>query len=306
MSMGQYELTRIFILPTRHGFAFLGLVIVMILVGSATANNLIYALAFVLFGVYMLAMVATQRNLKRLRIELLECEDSFVGESAKIRLAFLNQSARSRFLIQSQPRKFAARQGAVVNEIPSRSRVVVEVPVQIDRRGVYSVPSLQLGTLYPMGLFWAWSNLSLDGSIYIYPRRLGERELIPDWFGEGAGERQGRWAETQHEDFREHTKYQQGESHHHVDWKAFARHGELLTKRYETTSPQHFFLDWNQVSSLGVEAGLSQMSMWINELREGENSFELQLPSLKIGKGRGWLHGQECLRALARYKAEVS
>lgn len=306
MAGESHELNRIYIIPTRHGLSFFGLVVVMILVGSATANNLIYALAFVLFGVYMLAMIGTQRNLKLMRIELLECEDNFVGEPAKIRLAIANDSARARFLIQCQAKKFAARQAVVTNEVPAKGRIVIEIPVIVDRRGVFEIPQVQIGTLYPMGLFWSWTNLQLKGSLFIYPRRAGDWEIEPEWFGEGVGERQGLWAETQHEDFREHTKYQAGESHHHVDWKAYARHGELMTKRYETTSPQHFLVDWNLVASLGPEAALSQMAQWINQLREGENSFELILPEQKIGKGRGWLHGQECLRALARYKAEAS
>jgi len=306
MAANSIEINRIYILPTRHGFSFFGVVLVMILVGSATGNNLIYSLAFVLFGVFVLTMIATHRNLKKLEVELVQCEDGFAGEGTKIKIAVHNRSEKARFLIQSRAKAHAARQMSLLNEVPPRGRQVVEIPLIIDRRGVYSVPALQIGTFYPLGLFWSWTVLRFDGSIYVYPRRMGDRYLEANWFGEGNGANRGQWAETQHEDFREHTRYLEGESQHHVDWKAFARRGELLTKRYEMKSPQHFVLEWSRVAPLGAEVGLSQLAQWVDELREGDNSFELILPGESIGQGRGWQHGQECLRALARFRAEAA
>lgn len=300
----RHKIDRIYIVPTRHGLAYLGVFIVMILVAAGTGNNLIYGLAFVLFAIFFLAMIATHRNLKALEVELLDCEDGFANEIAKVRLTLANPARRPRFLIQSRTRKFSVAEKSEVQELASGARIVVEVPLVIGQRGEYPIPQVQVSTIYPLGLFVAWTNLKLEGHLFVFPKREGKRRLQPHDNGEGAGDLRGRWAETQHEDFREHTRYQSGESHHHVDWKAFARRGQMLTKRYEATSPEHFVLEWQSVLNLGREPALSQMSEWLATLQNGDHSFEMRLPGMNSGRGRGRTHARQCLRALARFPGE--
>jgi uncharacterized protein (DUF58 family) len=296
------KVERLYILPTGHGYAVLALNVIFILVAASSGNNAVYILGFVMFAVYLLAMLATHFNLRALEIELVDINDGFAGESAHVTLALTNPSAKPRFLVMTQFRVDPRALHSVKDELPPKARTLVNVNLTRNERGVFSLPALQISSVYPLGLFRTWTRIHLAATFFIYPRREEFISLATTDTGEGTGDFRGGSQDTQHEDFREHKRYEAGESHLHVDWKAFARRGELLTKRFETSAPRHFILEWHRVSHLGLESALSQLSQWIEELRHTDMSFEMRLPGVALAPGRGWNHGQICLRELARYK----
>lgn len=302
MAQAAIKLDRLFIVPTSHGLSVLMLNVIFILVAAASGNNSVYILAFIMFGVYLLAMVATHVNLKALEVELVEAGDGFVGEAAKITFAIRNPSVKPRFMIRAVFRSTKSSTPALQEELMTKAKTLFYVSLVKDARGVYKLPAIQFSSVYPIGLFRAWATIKLDTNFFVYPKREGTLALGLGGVGKGSGSSSGGQMDTRHEDFREHKRYEVGESHHHVDWKAYARTGNLLTKRYETSAPQHFVLDWKMVAHLGTEPGLSQMAIWVEELRNGDLSFEIRLPGISIGAGRGWAHGQECLRQLAKFK----
>lgn len=301
-----FKIERLYIVPTSHGLAVLGLNVIFILVGAASGNNAVYILAFVMFGVYLLAMVSTHVNLKALEIELVDAGDGFAGEAAQVTFAVNNPSAKPRFMLNAVFRPARSGLATLQEEILMKGRTLVNVSLMKDTRGVYPLPPIRISSVYPLGLFRVWTTIHLPSNFYVYPKRSGSLELGTSDAGQGGGDHRGGNRDTQHEDFKEHKRYEIGESHHHVDWKAFARSGEMLTKRYETAAPRHFVLDWKRVAHLGIESGLSQLAKWIEELRKSDLSFEVRLPGVIVESGRGWAHGRKCLRELARFKGEAA
>jgi uncharacterized protein (DUF58 family) len=289
---------RLYILPTRHGFVFLAIIILMILVAASSGNNLIYMLGFCLLSIYMFAMVLTNLNLKGLEFEIIEVSDGFAGEAAHVRIGVSNRENRPRYFLET---KWKISKTIEVNTIKPKGQTIITQVLKIDARGVYELPPLRVSTIYPLGLFRAWSVLRLKTSVYIYPQRKGERQLRATSALIGSGPQSANQFFDQHDDFREHSRFQLGESHNHVDWKAFARRGELLTKKYQTNSPHHFVLNWQSVSDLGMEDGLCQLAHWLEDLRTGDQSFEMRLPDCQIGSGKGFKHGETCLRELAKF-----
>lgn len=300
------KIDRLYILPTSHGLAVLALNVIFVLVGAASGNNSVYIMAFVMFGVYLLAMVATTVNLKALEVELVDAGDGFAGEAAKITFAIHNPSSKARFMLKAIFRPAKLSLPTLQEEIITKGRTLISVSLVKDTRGVYILPPVQLSSVYPLGLFRTWVNVHLPVNFYVYPKRIGSIELGMSDAGTGGGDFRGGNTDTRHEDFREHKRYETGESHHHVDWKAFARGGEMLTKRYETSAPRHFILDWKRVAHLGTEAGLSQMAKWIEDLRKQDISFEVRLPGIHVVPGSGWGHGQDALRELAKFRGEAA
>lgn len=55
---------KIFILPTRQGLIFALLVCAMVMAGINYQNSLVFALAFLLASLFMVAMLHTYRNLR--------------------------------------------------------------------------------------------------------------------------------------------------------------------------------------------------------------------------------------------------
>lgn len=301
-AQGPLKIERLYILPTSHGLVVLVLNTILILVAASSGNNSVYTLGFVMFGVYLLTMIATHINLKNLSVEVVEVIDGYAGEAAQVVLSFDNSNHKTRFLIRARFRDQADFTAVVKEEVLSNSRGLLTVSLVKDLRGVYPLPSMQISSIYPMGLFRTWVNLSFKENIFIYPKRHGQLALSAADAGVGHGVHRGGRLDSQHEDFREHKRYEQGESHHHVDWKAYARSREMLTKRYETAAPLHYNLDFRRLIHLGTELALSQLAQWIEDLQNQESSFELHLPGQQIPSGRGRQHGQMALRELAKFK----
>lgn len=292
---------RVYILPTIHGVAFLGLIVVMILVAAASGNNLVYGLAFTLFAVFMLVMINTNANLKGLEVEVADNQEAFARETSSLQLVLINNKGRSRFLIRGQARKIGVGDGDVTGEVQPGGRAIVQVPLRFETRGVFSHVQLNISTVYPLGLFRAWTSLNLKGPFFIYPERKGDANLPLKQQGQFQGEGRAEGMDSNPEDFREHSRYINGESQHRVDWKAYARHGEMLSKRYGQASPRHVVLDWKLVQHMGLEAALSQLAFWISALQDTPNSFELRLPEAHLKSGQGERHARLCLRRLAEF-----
>lgn len=273
----------------------------MIVVGAGSGNNLVYSLAFLLLGIAMLTMIATNYNLKGVELELLQIEDGFADETAVIYLSLRQNSARSRHYFRVFARGPRRPLITVIETVQPRTGRAFGVSVPLAERGICPVPMIQIETIYPLGFFRAWKWVRPEGQIFVFPRRQGLQPLPMPSAGEGMGLIAADSRETHHEDFREHAKYLPGQSQHHVDWKAFARRGVMLTKKYDTTVPEHFVLRWQDVPGSSDESRLEQLSRWIDDLAKTDGSFELQLPNAQteIGQGAGFV--KQVLRRLAQF-----
>jgi len=90
---------RVFILPTRHGLLFAGVLLLM-LVGSINyALSLGFVLTFLLVGLGLNAMIYTFRNLARLSVSGGRVQPVFVGDTASFPVHLENPGHISRHAI---------------------------------------------------------------------------------------------------------------------------------------------------------------------------------------------------------------
>lgn len=295
---------RLYILPTGHGLVFFSMIIFMFLIAASTGNNLIYMLAFLLFTVFVVSMLNTHFNLKSLQLELARVEDGYAGDFAILHFVIKNplKSRRFRFLIKMRQQGYTDDE--LIYEVAPRGQELAHLQMRLDKRGIFRVPKITFSTIYPMGLFYAWAVYNFPQQmVHAYPQRAGQGNLSETSRSHQPGEGSSKNEMPQPEDFHEHRRYQTGESQHHIDWKAYARSRELLTKRYSSPSLKHYHLHWQAVQNLGLEPGLSQLSQWIWELERKGHSFDLHLPDKVIRFTGQPEHAQDCLRELASFKA---
>ncbi len=286
-----------YILPTRFGWIYFGLLIVMVLSAATYNNNLAYILVFVCFGAAMVSMVLTYQHLGQVKMRFLRANDGFAGEPLRLHYEIENRSERALYGIQVQLQK--SDQDAYVEIIGPKQVKTVEVSLIFPQRGMYLVPKTWVSTVYPLGLFRAWRSLNTLESVYVYPKPEGE-SLRDEYIGlqEGA-ERISQSQSNEKVDFFEHKPFQTGESKHHINWKLFARFGILVTKSFvgEESSILKIQLDENLRQ---VEKSLSQLSKWIVEAKGKNQAFELHIGQHVIVALESRT-AREALRALARY-----
>ena len=92
---------RIFILPTKQGYAFGGTLLVLLLASINYALSLGFVLTFTLASMAGVAMLHTWRNLAHLKLRPGRCDPVFAGEVAHFGIN-VETPARTRFAIAAR------------------------------------------------------------------------------------------------------------------------------------------------------------------------------------------------------------
>ena len=159
---------------------------------------------------------------------------------------------------------------------------------------------LRVFTTFPLGLFYAWSNVDLESECVIYPKpETGNVPLPPPTLGPRSGVEAG----AGQDDFAGLRKYQAGDSLRHVAWKAVARGQPILTKQFSGLAEGELWLQWDTLpTEYGIEPKLSRLTRWVIDAGRGGNTFGLRLPGKQVSPGSGSAHEEQCLSVLALFQ----
>ena len=282
---------RIYILPTRLGVIF-ALFLLAMLIGSINyALSLGYALTFMLGGVAIIGILHTYKNLCGLEIAEAGTAAAFAGEHATFHLAFT--APRPRFALSLRWRDNAP----VLFDVEDTQRVSMAVPAV--RRGRLKPGRFTLSTVYPLGLFRAWSYLEFDHAAVVYPKP--DEGMLPLAAAGESGVSSRLSSREGSEDFAGLRTWQPGDSPRQVAWKVAARSEVLATKRFSDVEGGMIMLEWDSLAGLDVEERLSRLARWVLDAEQANLRYGLRLPGTDIAPANGLRHSQHCLEALALY-----
>lgn len=290
--------SRIYILPTRRGFAIIATLILMLLTSLNYALSLGLALTFFLGGLVAAALLHTFRNLAGLEIKPLAGGEAFAGEPLAFSVA-LAAGAIARRAIELR----AAGAMASVSLVPYATQAIaLRVPTQA--RGRIALGRITLSSDQPLGLWrgFAYVHFPLTGVVFPAP----ELNAPPPPAGaEGAGERTaGASADSELAGLRD---YQPGDPLQRVAWKAVARGAGWFSKSFEGSGGQGTVeLAWASVpAALAVEARLARLTAWVLACERAARPFALTLPGLQLRPALSREHLREALTALALFDADT-
>jgi uncharacterized protein (DUF58 family) len=286
---------RVYILPTRIGLFYAGMLLLMFLGAMNYANNLALGLTFILSSIGLVGMHYCQRNLVGVRIASGLTEPVFAGQVARFAIAFENDAGMLRHEIRVGADGDSA---ALPVSIESGQRTVVHVELPAPERGRLTLDHLQISTDYPFGLFRAWTHVNLPMSCIVYPKPASRQLKPPPTETDTGGAQEARRGE---EDFAGLRSFQAGDSPRHIAWKAYARGQELQVKQYAGTAVTSHLLEWEQLAGMHTESRLSQLCRWIEDAHASRIAFGLRIPGTDIAANVGNAHRQRCLTALALF-----
>ena len=290
---------RIYILPTRAGLLFASTVLLMLL-GCVNYNlSLGYLITFLLAGAGIVSILHTFRNLARMQLAAGRAPPVFAGQDAVFPVLLTNATRLPRFSIALQ------RPGAptVYVDAPGEQTIVAEIRVPAQRRGRLALGRLRIFTTFPLGLFYAWSNVEVESDCVIFPKpEAGNVPLPPPTLGAQAGVEAG----AGQDDFAGLRKYQPGDSLRHVAWKAVARGQPILTKQFSGLAEGELWLEWERLpGEFGIEARLSRLTRWVVDAGRGGNTFGLRVPGTQLAPASGSAHEEQCLSVLALFQHDA-
>ncbi len=283
---------RIFILPSRYGLFFAGLIVLLLLIAFVYNNNLVYMLGFLLASVFFVTILHSFNNLQGLVVRAGYHEAVFAGKPAVFSFHIHNPAAQNRLAIN-----VALEQVITIDLEPDQTQTL-HFETFCNRRGWRACGTLTVSSHYPIGLFRAWSPLRFDSKVLVYPRPKVNALPLPL---NDSGHGEYSQSSLQGDDFNGLKTYQRGDSMRQIHWKTLAKGRGLYSKKYSGTSSQELWLDYDAIPGDGLEDRLSQLCRWVLDA-EGEGlKYGLLLPGIKIAPANGKTHLCQCLEALALF-----
>jgi len=290
--------SRIYLLPTRRGWALIATLLMMLLASLNYALALGVGVTFLLTGLVAAAQLHTFRNLAGIEITPLAAGETFTGGEMAFTLA-LHAGAAARTDIA-----VIAADARAGGEIPAGSALTVTLALRALRRGAVPLGRVTLTSEFPFGLWhgWAYVHFPLAGIAYPAPE-IGAPPL-PSGHGGADPLSQGRSDDSDLAGLRE---FQQGDPPQRIAWKAVARGAGWFTKEFDGAGGGGpVTLAWGQLPpSMSVEDRLSRLTAWVLAAERAARPFALSLPGTQLPAQQGREHRRAALTALALFPRET-
>ena len=286
---------RIYIVPTRYGYGYAVLLLVMLLGAMNYSNSMAFALTFLLMGLGLLGMHHTHANLLHLRLRAGKVENVFAGEAARFEVWIENPSPTARYTIALG---WPDEPPAGYLDVPAEGGVAGQLPLASTHRGWLPAPRFAVATEFPLGLLHAWTWIELDMRTLVYPAPAGhlmDPPAAPGDSGHAASTHPGG------DEFVGLRAYTPGDTPRTIHWKSYAKLDMPLVKQFGEAVSREQVFDFRALHGLDTEARLSQLTRWVLDAEAAREPYALLLPELTLGPALGESHRHACLKALALY-----
>lgn len=290
---------NIFIFPTRAGFVF-GLLLLILIVGAINYQNaLVYGVAFSLGSMFVVTILYTFRNLSGISLELAEADVGFVGEDLQ-------------FNVRVERPKGSGREGIQIGwpegfkqwvEIYETEAVVIKLYVKAHQRGWLNPGRMLVETYYPLGLLRAWTWVDIKAKALVYPKPIFQE--IPSNVSSRHRDDGELIDPVGSDDFVDIREYAPGDPVRNIVWRSFARNDDLVVKRYASFVEPRLWLEFSAVSG-DTEEKLSRLTGLALRATQNEREFGLRMPGVEIPPGVGKKHLERVLIELALFGMEKS
>lgn len=282
---------RIYILPTRAGLVFGAFLVAMLVAAVNYTNNLAFLLTFVLGSIGVLSSIHAYANLAGLMLVRIRPQPVFCGQEMRLTVTMRAGSRERRMLRVA----LGAAWSALSLEVGVDREVELTVPTVC--RGLLPVGQIVISTVFPLGLFRAWSPLLPDAHGLVYARPLATHP--GDWPWSGTGREGGSGAPAPAGEFSGLRPHHPEDGMARVSWKASARGQGLMTREYEADRGGSVLFDWQVMRGVPYEERISRLTALVRDAEREGLRYGLRLPGRELLPSRGSGHLHCCLEALA-------
>jgi uncharacterized protein (DUF58 family) len=285
--------SRIYIIPTRRGLAFLGTVVMMLITSLNYALSLAFGVTFLLSGLAAAALLHTFRNFSGLSLQPLSAGEAFAGNPLPFTLSVdSGEGARHAISI--------AAAGSTVKtiDVPAASVIPITLEMPTSRRGALSLGRVTLSSDFPLGLWKAWAYVHFPLTGIVFPMPEAGAPPLPSGSADGHDNSMRLAADGELAGLRD---YVVGDPMQRVAWKAVARGAGWHTKTFEGMGGGGpVDLIWHALpAALDVETKLARLCAWVLAAERVARAFSLSLPGVALPAGQGRKQRRAALEALA-------
>jgi uncharacterized protein (DUF58 family) len=292
----QMNVKNTFILPTRFGWAMVGLICCLFVLGTNYQNNVILMFCYFVFAIQLLSMFHSYNSFVQYHLQFRPFEPHFANDNVSFRVKLSADPNRSGL--------HASSNIAVYNQDHSIYHYLNEgenvVDLGLYKRGTHHVGRVSVESIFPFGLFKCWTHLSVPYSLLVYPRPISGPQKIRELAQKGdTGAKTGANVTT--EDLQGLREYRDTDPIHHVSWKHYAKGQGLLTRDFSEKAAVSGWLNISDYLQDDLELALSELTYQVIDLSSQDATFGLNLGHHQIMPNTGGEHKEQCLEALANY-----
>lgn len=286
---------NVYILPTGPGL-MLGATLLLLLVSSINYQlNLGYVLTFLITGCALVAMHVGHATLRGLELHLQAPEAVHAGQDACVAVSLHNHHKRARFAIALGWREQVHQ---VWLNVDAQGNAQARLLVKASHRGLHTLPTVLVSTLFPLGCFRVWSLWRPASKLMVYPQVEAKAPALPLSAQEGTG--QHKLAASQASQEQDLLRpYRVGDPLKNIVWKKVARSGELISREAQSNQSPSVWLSPELTGLPTLEAQLSRLCAWIVQAEQQNLRYGLRLQHHELAPSSGAAHLALCLRALA-------
>ena len=284
---------RIYILPTRRGYAFLATLAMTLLTSLNYSLSLGFVATFMLAGLVATALVHTYRNLSGIELRPLAAGETFAGAIMPFTLA-LAGGAMPRYAVMLRARGCSH---VTVDVLPD-SALPVALELLTPRRGRIVLGRVTLSSEYPMGLWHAWAYVHFPLAGIAFPTPEVDPPPLP---AGDLGQDDASVARGADADLAGLREYQPGDPLQRIAWKSVARGAGWHTKQFEGGSGGgRLDLAWDALpAALSAPKKIARLTAWVLAAERAARPFALRAPGVSLPSGQGRDHRRAALTALA-------
>jgi len=164
----------------------------------------------------------------------------------QVELTLLNHSDTAALfqIIDSPPVEFTDSPKMIAVRLPPKREIIQNYNLKSYRRGSFSFGAVYYRITGPLGLIQRQAKIDLPQDVQVLPDMTGEgsRDLqlaLAGAFQAGRRKSAKRGEGSEFESLREH---QRDDDFRHIDWKASAKRGKLISRQYETERDQRLMI----------------------------------------------------------------
>jgi uncharacterized protein (DUF58 family) len=293
----QMDVNNTFILPTRFGWAIVGLMSCLFILGTNYQNNVILMFCYFVFALLLLALFHSYVSFVQFHIAFRPIQNAFANKHVQLQLDLSHKANRMALHSLSNIAIFSKRYP--VYEYLEDG--VNTIAIDQFSRGLYELPRVSIESIFPFGLFRCWSHLSVPSQFFVFPTPLACSLKLRQQNSKGnTGNKSGVTVTS--EDLQGIRDYRDSDPIHHVSWKHFAKGQGLLTKDFSERSAISGWLHFSDYFNGNVEYALSEVTFQILELSNQGASFGFSIGKQQIMPNTGMQHKQKCLETVALYR----
>jgi uncharacterized protein (DUF58 family) len=249
-----------------------------------------------LAGAGLISMYVTHATLRGLTLRLRAPQPVFAGDPAALAVVLINPG-KERHGVSLRARR-SGEKTRVWTDVPAGGQATARLTVVPAVRGPHPLPTLVAETLFPFGLFRAWTLWRPATPLLVWPRPESPAPPLPA----GTPRPDDRQAHTPRREGAELDgvrPWRRGDSLRQVLWKKAAKSGELVSRDTAGVGAHELALDWQTLPMRDPEQRLSRLAAWVLAAEDARHVYRLALPGHALPPGQGEAQRRAALDALA-------